>query len=335
MRAQRQPLLLGWFPDGVAFDWLPDAQGNHPLAAMMLADHMIVDPWKPFGDNTFLEIERAAREGRPHETMGGRSLNDDCMDTLYTYLVNAAKGPRISDHVDVPTKLASRTFSPISLPRTRILPRRPVTTEWPPGGRPVGEEERLGDVARRGRQEFWNTGPMPTEPGAPSPVVSLPNLRDLGGYRGYDGNPTSAASSVDGFPPDGATADLPSFEKLGVRTIYDLLARRRNGRRFPDPALPEVADVHLDVLADAETAIPANLAQFFSDPETVRMASQELSGGKARTLSRPPIAGWCRYRAPRRRMAPITGDSWESTRGPRSSTAPLVRIAPAGRRRRC
>ena len=91
-------------------DWPVDADGNHPLAEMLLADFMIVDAWKPFGDNTFLEIERAARDGRPHETMGGRSLNDDCMDTLYTYLVNAAKGPRISDHVDAPTRLASDTF---------------------------------------------------------------------------------------------------------------------------------------------------------------------------------------------------------------------------------
>ncbi|WP_287003416.1 MULTISPECIES: hypothetical protein [Gordonia] len=83
---------------------------DHALAEMLLADLMIVDAWKPFGDNTFLEIERAVRDGRPHETMGGRSLNDDCMDTLYTYLVNAAKGPRISDHVDSPSRRANDTF---------------------------------------------------------------------------------------------------------------------------------------------------------------------------------------------------------------------------------
>lgn len=123
---------------------------------------------------------------------------------------------------------------------------------------------------------------MPTEPGAPSPVVSLPNLRDLGGYRGYDGKLVVSGRlfrSTDFRSM--ATADLPSFEKLGVRTIYDLRSEAER-TALPDPALPEVADVHLDVLADAETAIPANLAQFFSDPESVRMASQELSGGKAR-----------------------------------------------------
>lgn len=32
------------------------------------------------------------------------------MDTLYTYLMNGGKGPRISDHVDGPTKRASETF---------------------------------------------------------------------------------------------------------------------------------------------------------------------------------------------------------------------------------
>ena len=32
-------------------------------------------------------------EGRPHSTCGGRALNDDVMDTIFTMLINAGKGP--------------------------------------------------------------------------------------------------------------------------------------------------------------------------------------------------------------------------------------------------
>ena len=91
-------------------DWPLDAKGTHPLTELMLADFQIVDVSKPYGENTFLEIERAVRAGRTHQTCGGRSLNDDAMDTLYTFLINADHGPRISDGVDRPTKLAAQTF---------------------------------------------------------------------------------------------------------------------------------------------------------------------------------------------------------------------------------
>lgn len=122
---------------------------------------------------------------------------------------------------------------------------------------------------------------MPLKPGAPSPVSSLPNLRDLGGYRGHGGRVVVSDRlyrSTDFRSM--ATADLPTFESLGVRTIYDLRSEAER-TALPDPALPDVADIHLDVLADSETAVPANLQQFFSDPETVKMASRELAGGKA------------------------------------------------------
>ena len=33
------------------------------------------------------EIEMATLQGRPYETCGGRSLNDDAMDTVATWLV--------------------------------------------------------------------------------------------------------------------------------------------------------------------------------------------------------------------------------------------------------
>ena len=44
------------------------------------------------------------------ETCGGRSLNDDIVDSLYTLLVNGGNGPRVRDGVDQATQPASRSF---------------------------------------------------------------------------------------------------------------------------------------------------------------------------------------------------------------------------------
>ena len=90
-----------------SIDWPPDAQGNHPLTELLLADFLVVDTSKPFSDGSYLEIERAVLAGRPHTTCGGRPLNDDIVDILYTLLVG---GPRISDGVDQATRPATCSF---------------------------------------------------------------------------------------------------------------------------------------------------------------------------------------------------------------------------------
>ena len=71
---------------------------------------MVVDVSKPFNEDGCVEIERAVLAGRPHATCGGRTLNDDFMDTLYNWLINADHGPRISDGVDQATQRASDVF---------------------------------------------------------------------------------------------------------------------------------------------------------------------------------------------------------------------------------
>jgi hypothetical protein len=91
-------------------DWPLGPDGTHPLTDLLLADYMVVDISKPFAENSCFEIEQAALAGRPHETCGGRSFNDDVMDTLYTLLINAGNGPRISDGVDRATQPASNVF---------------------------------------------------------------------------------------------------------------------------------------------------------------------------------------------------------------------------------
>ena len=71
----------------------------------------MVDLGKPYVEQgSFLEIERAAREGRRTETCGGRTLNDDVMDTIFTLLINAGNGPAIRDGVDRARAGRRRTF---------------------------------------------------------------------------------------------------------------------------------------------------------------------------------------------------------------------------------
>ncbi len=75
---------------------------------------------KPYCEQgSFLEIELAARRGEAHRTCGGRALNDDVMDTIFTQLVNVGNGPVIRDGVDHasrPPRRCSRTWPTRSRP---------------------------------------------------------------------------------------------------------------------------------------------------------------------------------------------------------------------------
>lgn len=91
-------------------DWPLDEQGHHPLTELLQADFLVVDVSKPHAEDSCFEIERELLQGRSHETCGGRSLNDDIVDSLYTLLVNGGNGPRVRDGVDQATQPASRSF---------------------------------------------------------------------------------------------------------------------------------------------------------------------------------------------------------------------------------
>jgi hypothetical protein len=108
-------------------DWPLGPDGAHPLTELLLDDYMVVDVSKSYAQDSYFEIESAVLQGRPHETCGGRSFNDDVMDTIYTLLVNAGHGPRIGDGADRATVPASEVFP-------YLQPPNPV----PPGGLPIG-----------------------------------------------------------------------------------------------------------------------------------------------------------------------------------------------------
>ncbi len=100
------------FYDGLdgRIDWPPDARGNHPLTELLLADFLVVDASKPFCKTSYFEIEQAMLKGRAHATSGGRSLDDDVLDTLFTTYINAGNGPRVKDGVDAPSVPPSTVF---------------------------------------------------------------------------------------------------------------------------------------------------------------------------------------------------------------------------------
>jgi hypothetical protein len=113
-------------------DWSLGSDGSHPLTELLLDDYLVVDISKPYAENTFFEIEWAMLQGRLYETCGGRSLNDNVMATLYTLLINAGNGPRISDGVERATVQASDVFP-------YLVPPNPV----PPGGLQLGDLAKL------------------------------------------------------------------------------------------------------------------------------------------------------------------------------------------------
>ena len=116
-RARLDANLAFW--DGLdgKLDWPTGEGGSHPLTDLFLDDFLVVDVTKPYLEQgSFLEIELAARRGHPHQTCGGRALNDDVMDTIFSQLVNAGVGPAIRDGVDSATRPATTTFPYLASP---------------------------------------------------------------------------------------------------------------------------------------------------------------------------------------------------------------------------
>jgi hypothetical protein len=97
-------------------DWPLEPDGTHPLTELYLGDYQVVDVAKPYAEDSYLEIEQALLQGRPHATSGGRSPNDDAVDTNLTFTVTGGNGPRISDGVDQATVRAPESFPYLAAP---------------------------------------------------------------------------------------------------------------------------------------------------------------------------------------------------------------------------
>jgi Domain of unknown function (DUF4331) len=119
------------FYDGLdgATAWPPGPDGRHPLRPLLLDDYLVLDLSRPFAPGSFLEIERSLLADRPHESAGGRWLEDDIVDELLTLYVNGGRGERVADGVDAATKSPSRSFPYVREPNMRADLPMPAIAE--------------------------------------------------------------------------------------------------------------------------------------------------------------------------------------------------------------
>jgi hypothetical protein len=109
-RARLNANLSFWDSLDGKIDWPLDKAGNHPLTSLLLADFLVIDASKSFRETSYFEIERAMLAARPHASPGGRWLNEDVMDSIFTLYINGGNGSRINDGIDGPIAWSSKVF---------------------------------------------------------------------------------------------------------------------------------------------------------------------------------------------------------------------------------
>ncbi|QNG19471.1 tyrosine-protein phosphatase [Rhodococcus triatomae] len=111
------------------------------------------------------------------------------------------------------------------------------------------------------------------------PLTSVPNLRDIGGYRSAEGGRVRHGVLYRSTDLSRLTEpDEQEFARLRIATVYDL--RTVDERTAAPDRLPAgTRALDLDVLADKRLrAIPAQMLAVIADPS---IADRELGGGRA------------------------------------------------------
>lgn len=119
------------------------------------------------------------------------------------------------------------------------------------------------------------------EPGLSLGITSVPNLRDMGGYKTTDGY-TIAKGLVYRSNQlfNISESDMLLIAKLKIKSDFDLRTSvERNDK--PDELPAGVKNIWLDVMADIPSSGPANLNALLSD---AKKANIDLGGGKVEEL---------------------------------------------------
>jgi protein-tyrosine phosphatase len=116
-----------------------------------------------------------------------------------------------------------------------------------------------------------------TQTGQSLGIASVPNLRDLGGYKTSDGKTITSglvyrSNQLSNIPP----GDMQKLKALGLKSAFDLRTAEERQKR-PEELPPGVHYVVLDILADSPQEGPAQLEKLMADPKQANVA---LGGGK-------------------------------------------------------
>ncbi|MFT3901322.1 MAG: tyrosine-protein phosphatase [Gordonia sp. (in: high G+C Gram-positive bacteria)] len=123
----------------------------------------------------------------------------------------------------------------------------------------------------------------PTEPGAPSPLPTLPNLRDLGGWTGDGGRPVQYGRVFRSTDFRAVKDPSTVLAEVPLKMVYDLRTTNEI-TQTPDPKMTGVDDLHLDVLADlmgssgdaTASAMPAEMNAALADPEKLHELRDQM-----------------------------------------------------------
>ena len=114
-------------------------------------------------------------------------------------------------------------------------------------------------------------------PGEQIKIGTVPNFRDLGGWRARGGHIRSGVLFRSAEFANLAGDNLAAFERLGIRSVYDF--RTADERKANPNTLPPGTEyIVLDILAGAKDAAPAAILTAMADPKS---ADKALGDGKA------------------------------------------------------
>lgn len=115
-------------------------------------------------------------------------------------------------------------------------------------------------------------------PGAPIALVTLPNLRDAGGWTTADGRRVRTGVLYRSTALDRIDeTDAAALASLGIRCVVDFRTATERTNQ-PDRILAGAREMVEDILADSQIAAPAQMQAFFRDPS---QAVAFLSSGRA------------------------------------------------------